>query len=327
TRVNTQTADEQRNPALAMDTDGNYLIVWESYSQTSSSYELRGQRYDSNGSKAGGEFLVNTQTLGQQTGPAVALDADGDAVITWQSEALDGDDYGIFARRFDNAGNALGAEFAVNTTTTASQSAPDVAIDSDGDFVIVWQSQSQDFSGLGVYVQRYRFDGSTAGGEFRANTASSGDQSSPAVAKDSSGDFVVSWVSANQDGSGSGVYAKRYNNTGGPQSAEFRVNSQTTGNQTSPAITIDSDGDFTIVWISTAQDGDGDGIYGQRYSRLGVLLGSEFFVNTETVGDQTAPHIACDSDGRFAIGWESAGQDGSAGGVFAKIYTADGQGQ
>src|SRR5688500_15253514 len=62
------------------------------------------------------------------------------------------------------------------------------------------------------------------GPEFRANTYTAGDQSGGAVATDAAGNSVVVWGSALQDGSGTGVYAQRFDAAGAPVGGEFRVN-------------------------------------------------------------------------------------------------------
>ena len=53
-------------------------------------------------------------------------------------------------------GGPLGPEFRVNTYTTNNQWNPSVAAVASGDFVVVWESDLQDGSGLGVFGQRYR---------------------------------------------------------------------------------------------------------------------------------------------------------------------------
>ncbi len=42
---------------------------------------------------------MNTTTADNQTRPVVAIDADGDFVIAWQSNLQDGSNYGIYAQR------------------------------------------------------------------------------------------------------------------------------------------------------------------------------------------------------------------------------------
>src|SRR5207253_2076165 len=94
----------------------------------------------------------------------------------------------------------VGVEFRVNTYTTLAQDYHPLAVDADGDSVVVWQSNGQDGSGVGVYAQRYSSGGGPLGGEFRVNTFTTSGQLLPAVAMDAAGDVVVAWTSYLQDG-------------------------------------------------------------------------------------------------------------------------------
>ncbi|MBN4002192.1 hypothetical protein [Nostoc sp. LPT] len=84
------------------------------------------------------EFQVNIYTTGNQSNSTVAMDADGDFIITWMSYGQDGSYDGIYAQRYNSAGVAIGNEFQVNTYTADEQFSPTVAMDGDGDFVISW---------------------------------------------------------------------------------------------------------------------------------------------------------------------------------------------
>jgi hypothetical protein len=75
------------------------------------------------------------------------------------------------------------------------------------------------------------------------------------------GGFVATWQSNGQDGSGLGVYARRYNASGYPVSGEFRVNDYTTADQSNPTIAARPDGGFVTAWASNGQDGSGFGVY------------------------------------------------------------------
>ena len=109
-----------------------------------------------------------------------------------------------------------------------------MASDAAGNFVVVWTSHDQDGSYTGVYGQRYASTGAPLGPEFRVNTYTTRRQDAPAVASDSSGNFVVVWRSGDQDGSSYGIFAQRYASTGAPLGPEFRVNTYTTSDQRSP---------------------------------------------------------------------------------------------
>ena len=83
-------------------------------------------------------------------------------------------------------------------------------MDAAGNFVVTWTGSSQDGSGQGVYGQRYDAAGTAVGGEFQINTYVSSDQQYSTVAMDNAGNFVVTWSSNGQDGSGYGVYGQRF---------------------------------------------------------------------------------------------------------------------
>ncbi len=95
-------------------------------------------------------------------------------------------------------------------------------------------------------------------------------------------------------------------------------------NLSRPATALDAHGNFVIAWTSIGPDGDGAGVFAERFSAAGVPLGPAFQVNTSTAGDQAAPAVAMDGAGDFLITWQSKGQDGDGWGVFAQLYHPDG---
>jgi hypothetical protein len=321
-KVNTYTTDNQSDPAVAMDADGDFVVTWSSYGQDGDYYGIYAQRYSAAGVVQGSEFHVSTQTSSNQTNSAVAMDANGNFVVTWQSNHPDeGSSFGIYAQRYNASGAPQGSEFQVNTETLLRQGQPKIAMDTDGDFVVTWESEGQDGSGYGIYAQRYNNAGVVQGSEFRVNTYTTDTQYKSAVAMDADGDFVVTWQSDGQDGSSFGLYAQRYNASGAPQGSEFKVNTYTSNAQRYPAAAMDADGDFMVTWESEGQDGSSYGIYAQRYNNAGVAQGSEFKINTYTSNAQRYPAAAMDADGDFIVTWQSDGQDGSNDGVYLARYS------
>ena len=324
-RVNTFTSNIQNKPTIAMDADGDFVVAWVSYYQDSGERNVYAQRYNADGTVAGGEFPVNTTTTSWQKAPSIAMDADGDFVVAWVSIGQDGDSLGVYAQRYSADGSTAGGELAVNTYTTNSQYSPSIAMDADGDFVISWNSLNQDGSGLGIYAQRYNADGNAAGGEFAVNTTISGFQEAPSTAMDADGDFVIAWHSNGQDGDGYGIYARRYNANGSAAGGEFQVNTYTSSHQSYPRTAMDADGDFVVAWNGFNQDSGTYGVYAQRYNANATIAGSEFKVNTYTTDRQRNSAVAMDADGDFVIAWESTGQDGSVNGIYAQRYLGAGE--
>ena len=268
----------QANPTVAMNAGGNFVISWTSFDQDGTN-GIYAQRYNSAGGAVGNEFQANTTISSFQYNPTVAIDADGNFIISWASFKQDGDRNGIYAQRYNSAGNAVGGEFRVNTITPGDQVNPTIAMDTTGNFVISWQSSGQDepIGTYGIYAQRYNSAGVAQGGEFRVNTTTLGEQINPTIAMDTTGNFAISWQSSGQDEPGLetyGIYAQRYNSAGVAQGGEFQVNTYIANDQTTPKVAMNGKGDFAISWTSYGQDepiaqgeeiGNKGGIYAQLY--------------------------------------------------------------
>lgn len=262
------------------------------------------------------EFRVNSHTTGLQSMPNVARNWDGDYVIAWASNSQDGSNLGVYGQRYNAAGQPQGVEFIANTYTTGGQSRPAVAIDNDGEYVIVWDSNNQDGSSYGIYGQRFDAAGQAQGKEFSVNTTTTGSQDSPIIAMDIDGDFVVGWVS-------SGIYIQRFDKDGNKVGGETLVNTTTTGSPTRPSVAMDADGNFVVVWAST-QDGSLRGIYGQRYDSSGSKQGGEFQINSYTTNDQFDPAVAMDVDGDFVVAWCTYSASLTDAEVWARRYDSAG---
>ena len=154
------------------------------------------------------------------------------------------------------------------------------------------------------------------GGQFQVNTYTTSNQSSPSVASDAEGDFVVVWTSGGSSGgdtSSSSVQGQRYAAGGGALGGEFQVNTYSTNNQFSPSVASDAEGDFAVVWASNGSSGSDTlafSVQGQRYAAGGAALGGQFQVNTYTTNRQFTPSVASDAEGDFAVVWASNGSSG-----------------
>ena len=311
-QVNSYTTSYQNGYGIAMDRAGNFVVAWDSYGQDADGYGIFARRFDAGGAAQGGDFQANSYTTGYQEFPTVAMDPSGRFVVVWQSYQ-DGGGYGIFGQRFDKSGAPLGSEFPVNTYTTGAQKNAFVAADGGGNFIVVWNSVSQDGSDEGAFGQRFDNSGTPVGSEFQINTYTSYAQVPDGVAMDAAGNFVVVWEG---DGSsGYGIFARRYNSSGVAQGAQFQVSA---GTGYYASVAMDRAGDFVVAWEGT--DGAGAGIRAKRFDSSGAAVGSEFGVNTYSTGDQGSPSVAMDGSGNFLVAWESQNQDGSSEGVFARRY-------
>ncbi|MEJ2566896.1 MAG: hypothetical protein P8141_13215 [Gammaproteobacteria bacterium] len=327
TRINTTLLNDQSSPKTAVNADGNFIVVWEN-ADDNGDFNVYARRFNADGSASGGDFRVNSvviSSITSETVPAVAMDSTGNFTVAWESyDDVNGDD-DIYARRFDASGTPLGPEIRVNTEIANDQMLPATAMSAAGDFIVAWQSAAQDSDGsTGIYAQRYDAIGTPLGGEFRVNTTTANAQTAATVAMSAAGDFIVAWQSAAQDSDGStGIYAQRYDAIGTPLGGEFRVNSEINNDQTTPVAAMNPGGDLLMAWESMAQDGDGKGVYGQRYDTTGTAVGAEFRVNTTTAQTQMLPAAAINADLDMVVAWQSYGQDNvrhPSYGIYAQRY-------
>jgi S-layer family protein len=273
---------------------------------------------------AGGEFRANTFTSNRQFQSRTAMEPDGDFVVVWTSYGQDGSFSAVFGQRFAASGAPRGAEFRVNAYTTGLQMEPDVAVGSLGDFVVVWSSP-QDGSLYGIVGRRFDAAGGGLGNEFLVNTFTTGVQRDPRVGRAADGRFVVSWVSPGIDGSSYGIAARRFDASGNAVGGEFVVNAYTTGSPTFADLAVEANGGFVAVWEDgNGRDGDGLGIFGQRYDASGNRLGSDFLVNSYTSFFQFSPSVSASPAGGFVVAWTGEREDGSFMGAIGRRFDAAG---
>jgi len=272
--------------------------------------------------KSGTEFQANTYTTSAQDTTNVAMDDNGNFVVTWDSLGQDGGGWGVYGQLYDANGNTVGSEFQVNSTATdtSTQWYNSVAMDVDGDFVVVWESDQN--GNFDIYAQRFGADGTSQGTEFQVNTTGVGDQARPDVSMDNNGNFAVVWTS--NDGSGDGVYARLFDSTGVPQTGEIQVNSTTASAQNDASVAMGGNGDFVVSWDSFSQDKNNTwGIFAQRFDATGTTVGTEIQVNTTTNGDQIFNDVAISDTGDFVVIWNGRGV-GDNTGVHGQLFDATG---
>ena len=96
-RINTSTDGVQGREHVTALTDGGFVVTWES-SGGPTITDLYAQRFTANGSKLGGEILVNTTTSGVQIEPEVTQLTDGKLLFTWAGDGAQG--RGIYSQAF-----------------------------------------------------------------------------------------------------------------------------------------------------------------------------------------------------------------------------------
>ncbi|WP_239990685.1 MULTISPECIES: Ig-like domain-containing protein, partial [unclassified Pseudomonas] len=333
--VNTYVAGDQgpaNNANFARDSvvtglsDGGWVITWNSDNGAGTGKDVYQQRFGADGHALGAETRVNTTTINTQEAPEVTALADGGWLVTWLDNQ-GGINWSIRQQRYNADGSANGTEVVVKAASNQADGYSDTAQLNDGGWVTTWSRDPGDGTSLGIIQQRFNADGTPSGGMTTVNTTAAGVQRESSIAALSDGGWVVTWWSQNQDGSGWGVYQRRYSAAGATVGGEVRVNSTTANDQyhaETAGFSADQGGGWIVSWTDGAADGSGAGIYLQRYDATGVAVGGETRVNGFTTGTQAHPSIAVLSDGGWVVTWHSNNQVSGTSGydVYLQRYDA-----
>ena len=271
------------------------------------------------------DLRVNTYTKMAQTWPVVTGLADGSAIVVWQSRNQDGSGWGVYARRIlANGTFATPTEYRVTQVTDFNQRAPAITTLANGNFVIVWVSEQERFSGgVDIYGRLFSPGKGAVTDEVLINDANMLCDH-PAVSALSDGGFTVVWdqVSPNGD-NGKDIWGRTFSSSGYGAGASFLINTNLLGDQVSPKIASGPTGSL-VVWTSIGQDGDREGVFGRFVANGSQPVGGEQQVNTSYISQQMHPAVAWNGVDRFVVLW--AGFNGTTGfDLFGRNYALSSQ--
>lgn len=309
-RINATVAGSQIAPRTAWNAaSGRVLFVWQSFDQDGSGAGVYGRLLGPDGTFLSPERLLAAATAGNQIAPA-ATATPGGFLATWASESADGSGFGIVLRRFSHELLAESGEVLVPQTTAGNQIQP--ALASGGNqAVLVWTGPDpSNPAETDVYARRLALDGTPLGNEFRVPAESAGNQSQPTVAVAADGSFLVAWTTDSGDGSGFGVYARKFDAAGNATTGDILVPSLVLFDQVAPAAAGLMPEGFVVAWSSSLQPtsstvGPQPVVFAQRFNRDGNKIGPPLQVTAQTIDRQEVPAIAAQTGGEFLVAWEA----------------------
>jgi len=205
-----------------------------------------------------------------------------------------------------NSFTAYGTEYAIAGSLLGEQVLPDVAVGTNGGFV-VWQDNITDGSGWGVSAMQLNGPLSGSGSSFRVNVQGAGDQENPRVALLQGGGAAFVWQGGTE-GLNQHIYARLLSSSGTWLTTnDVAVNTFTDNFQITPALATLANGNVVIVWASFDEAGSSSlqDVYGRIFSPTGAPLTSEFLINQFTSYNQRTPAVAALANGGFVVAWVS----------------------
>lgn len=144
--ASSDTLNIQWYPSAAKLTDNRFAVVWTDVDQNKST-RVQARIFDYDCNPIGGEHTVNGSAPWDRSRPGVVGLDDGGFVTAWSSTG----NRDVIVQRSDNGGNRSGGETRLSYGGS-NQEHGRVAKRSGG-YVVVWESDGEDGSGLGVMGQ------------------------------------------------------------------------------------------------------------------------------------------------------------------------------
>jgi hypothetical protein len=237
-------------------------------------------------------------TAGQVSSPSVAMDKQGDFVVTW-TQTLGSpkltQSY-IVGRMFSASGAATGNAFIIAGGPQHPASDSHVAADGAGNFVVTYTQYGSPATKNDIIAKLYDSGGAP---KKSINVAvSTGNEQSSSVAMTSDGRFDIAYEvvksSTNHD-----IDVSRYSNSGAPLAKNAIGIATSSKNETAPSVSVDDTGAAVVAYrVQTAGE---DLIQAARVSTKGKV-GSAITITSYTVA--LTPAVAVErSGGAFVVAY------------------------
>lgn len=242
------------------------------------------------------------------------LDGNGDG--------LDGDDY-VESFTIVPPPTELGVASTTNLASTFAPSNIATAINPlDHSYVTVWEEETGGILGTDIVAQRFNFNGVPAGPRILVNTYQDNGQSSPAIAMDESGNFIIVWDSIDPNDPLSGkhvIHGQIYSSDGDPLNS-VELNMQASDDATEPSVVMIAPNTYAVVW----QAGSMASGYDVYFERVLVGAGGEnnqvpLKISRDTLsGSHQAPQVVLGGFGEAFVIWDR--QQGAANALYGSRF-------
>ena len=211
-QINQNAHFSQARPTVKFFPDGKFIVVWESWKQDQSlgsSYDVMGRIFNNLGNPVTDEVQINDYTLDYQWyADVITLNSDN-FVVAWCSWEQDGEDGGIYIKKFNSTFNPLTSEVLVNSYKRYYQWLPKLAQTPIGNIVAVWSSWQQDGSREGVYSKLFDDKLNEKSFEERLNDVTENFQWEPTVVALSDDEIITTWANYDETLKSYDVIAKK----------------------------------------------------------------------------------------------------------------------
>jgi hypothetical protein len=270
---------------------------------------------------SGAELRVSPAGDARLRAPVAAWTGADRALVVWDNEIS-----GLRGRYLGVDGTPQSAEFGLvanqnlasipGSGTVVSRKDAAVVPLAGGDFFLFWTEEKAELRvdyfyedrqvvDRDIVGQRFNAAGAPVGARFRINSDTAGFQSRPKALTLSTGEIVVVFESAAQQGTigaRDGIFGRVINNSGRAVTDVFKINPESKVPAANPSLAADSRGNFLVSW--EAGRGRELDVFARLLDHTGNSKSQGVRVNTDVPGLQRRPAVAADPSGGFLVAWQ-----------------------
>ncbi len=283
-------------PAIKCDRNGNFLITWVSGSPSYQS-EVFCRLFDSTATPITDVVKLNEPSFTHSWHPKVTNFQNSLWFVVWEDSFSN-----VYLQRISSEGILLGNNIQINEPVGEWNRYPDIDV-SNGNINITWTRRVTSYI-YDIVLQVVSSDGSLIGqNKIISDDKGGSGQYWPAIAADTTGNFFIVWDDARTPEQMGllNQYGKRFDSQGNPLCEDFRINENIDSRYSS--ISLNKLGLYVTAWVEYLPDSNRQ-VYGQRFDRNGVLLGSNFQIS-QAPGNFVVefPRISSLTDNKFIVVW------------------------
>ena len=214
---------------------------------------------------------------------------------------------------------AAGPEFAVSSPAVSANPSPTVAANDRGQVVVLWLGECG--GSVGVCARSYDAAGSPLTPETFLDLQTEPLSRAPAAALSFAGKLIVVWPAFDPLQSITTITARLFTLDLHPAGGAVAVGSTGAATQLldRPAIANLPGGRAVVVWEEYGLDGVPFALRGQLLDATAHAVGARFRVDAGPAAP-TAPAVAADAGGRFAVAWDTYAFTASLDDVAARVF-------
>jgi serralysin len=343
--VNSTLKSSQYEPEIHAFKDGSFVTVWADDSRTGADTDqsaIRGQLFNADGSRKGGEFLINTTTSSYQYSPDVVVLNDGRFVVAWKGPSY------VWARAYDANGTAIGNDFKAISASSKNfgitaltnggfavsngnlheirvQSFDANLQTSGAEATIVTRGGDTEIVGLQdrymvidrtnekIFGTIRNNDGSapTGAATFDISTTG-GDNYAPTATKLADGRVIVVWTSgpaSTSDPNLCQIKGQILNANGTKSGGELLLSAPGLAGSLGASVTALADGGFAMGYLDFVMGRNSADVHVSAFNGSGVRVAADTILGRSYTHDEDGLSITTLADGRLAVTWDSLVSD------------------